>query len=53
MNSLSSKLTSLAAALVVNGLLMGAVGFLFEIQSQPHLSVMSFARELATHPWFI
>jgi hypothetical protein len=37
MNSLSSKLTALAAAVVMNGLIMGAVGFLFEIQS--HVSV--------------
>jgi hypothetical protein len=52
MNTLSTKLTAFAAALMVNGLVMGAVGFLFEIQSHPHLSVVSFARQLATHQWF-
>jgi hypothetical protein len=53
MNTISSKLTALAAALVMNGLIMGAVGYLFEIQSHPHMSVFSFARQVATHQWFI
>ena len=53
MNAISSKLTALAAALVMNGLIMGAVGFLFEIQSHPHVSVMSFARQVVTHQWLI
>jgi hypothetical protein len=52
MNTLSTKLTAFAAALMVNGLVMGAVGFLFELQSHPHLTVISFARQLATHQWF-
>jgi hypothetical protein len=51
MNTISSKLTALAAALVMNGLIMGAVGYLFEIQSHPHMSVLSFARAVATHQW--
>jgi hypothetical protein len=53
MSSLSSKLTALAVALVMNSLIMGAVGFLFELQSRPHLTVLSFARQLVTHPWLI
>jgi hypothetical protein len=52
MNTLSSKLATLAAALVMNSLIMGAVGFLFELQSQPHLSAISFARHIAAHQWF-
>jgi len=52
MNALASKLTALAAALLMNSLIMGAVGYLFEIQSHPHMSVISFARQLATHQWF-
>src|ERR1700677_801271 len=44
MNTLSSKLTTFAAALAMNSLIMGALGFLFELQSHPHLSVISFAR---------
>jgi hypothetical protein len=51
MNTLSTKLTAFAAALMVNGLVMGAVGYLFEIQSHPHLTLISFARQLATHQW--
>jgi hypothetical protein len=52
MNTLSTKLTAFTAALMVNGLVMGAVGFLFELQSHPHLTVISFARQLATLQWF-
>ena len=52
MNTLSSKLTALAAAFLMNGLVMGAVGYLFELQSHPHLSVISFTRAVATHQWF-
>ena len=52
MNTLSTKLTAFAAALMVNSLIMGAVGYLFEIQSHPHLSVVSFARQIAAHQWF-
>jgi hypothetical protein len=33
MNTISSKLAALAIALVVNSLIMGAVGYLFEAQS--------------------
>jgi hypothetical protein len=53
MNALSSKLTALAAALLMNGLIMGAVGYLFELQSHPHISVISFARQVAAHQWLI
>jgi hypothetical protein len=52
MNTITSKLTTLAAALVMNGLIMGAVGYLFEIQSHPQMSVISFARQVVTHQWF-
>ena len=52
MNTLSSKLAALATALAANCLLMGAVGFLFEIQSHPHMSVISFARQVVAHQWF-
>jgi hypothetical protein len=53
MNTLSSKLTAFAAALVMNSLIMGAVGYLFEIQSQPHMSVISFAWQIVAHQWLI
>jgi hypothetical protein len=47
MNTISSKLTAFAAALLMNGLIMSAVALLFELQSHPHL--VSFARQLAVH----
>jgi hypothetical protein len=53
MNTLSSKLTALAAALLVNSLIMGAVGFLFEIQSHPHMAALALARQVAAHQWFV
>jgi hypothetical protein len=53
MNALSNKLTAFGAALVMNSLIMGAVGFLFEIQSHPHMSVMSFAKAVVAHQWLI
>jgi hypothetical protein len=49
MNAIPSKLSALAAALVMNSLIMGAVGYLFEIQSHPHMSLLSFARQVAAH----
>jgi hypothetical protein len=52
MTTISSKLTALAAAIVMNSLILGALGYLFEVQSRPHLSVFSFA-ELVAHQWFI
>jgi hypothetical protein len=51
MNAISSKLTAFAAALMVNGLVMGAVGYLFALQSHPHLSAISFARAVVAHQW--
>ena len=53
MNTISSKLAAFVIALTVNSLIMGAVGFLFEIQSHPHMSVISFARAVAAHRWLI
>lgn len=38
MNTLATKLTALAAALVMNSLIMGAVGFLFELQTHPQVA---------------
>jgi hypothetical protein len=52
MTTLSTKLSAFTAALLVNSLVMGAVGYLFEIQSHPHLSVVSFAKAVATQQWF-
>jgi hypothetical protein len=53
MNTLSSKFPALAAAFLVNSLIMGAVGYLFELQSHPQLTVASFARAVVAHQWLI
>jgi hypothetical protein len=31
---------------------MGAIGYLFETQSHPHMSAISFAKAVATLQWF-
>jgi hypothetical protein len=51
MNTLSSKLAAFGAALAMNGLVMGALGYLFVLQSHPHLSAIAFARAVVTHQW--
>jgi hypothetical protein len=51
MNTLSTKLSALAAALIMNSLIMGAVGYLFEVQSRPQSPVAAVARDLGTHQW--
>jgi hypothetical protein len=53
MNTFSAKLSAVAAALLINGLVMGALGYLFEIQSHPHMSVISFAKAVVAHQWLI
>jgi hypothetical protein len=53
MNTLSFKLTTFAATLAMNGLIMSGVVYLFALQAHPHLSAVSFAREVLTHQWFI
>ena len=44
MNTLTSKFTAFAAALAMNGLVFGALGFAFVLQSQPHMSAITFAK---------
>ena len=53
MNTLSTKLTAFGAALLMNGLLMGALGYLFVLQSHPNMSAISFARALVTQQWIV
>jgi hypothetical protein len=47
LNTLSSKLTAFAAALTMNGLLFGALGYLFALQSPAQFSAITFARIVA------
>jgi Na+-transporting NADH:ubiquinone oxidoreductase subunit NqrD len=53
MNTLSTKLTAFTAALVTNCLIMGAVGYLFALQAQPHLSAIAFAHKIVAHSWLV
>jgi hypothetical protein len=52
MSTISSRLTTLAAAVLVNGMIMAAVGYFFALQSHPHLSAIAFTREVIAHRWF-
>jgi hypothetical protein len=49
MNTLASKLTAFAAALAMNGLLLGALGYLFALHSHPNMSAISFAKAVVAH----
>ncbi len=51
MNTITSKLTAFAAAFTINGLVLGALGYLFALQTQPHLSVIAFAHKVVAHQW--
>ena len=51
MNTLTSKLTAFAAAVLMNSLIMGGVAFLFALQSHPNL--FAIARTVAVHQWFV
>jgi hypothetical protein len=49
LNTLSTKLTAFAAALMMNGLVMGALGYLFVLQSAPNMSAITFAKAVVAH----
>jgi hypothetical protein len=49
MNTLASKLTAFAAALAMNGLVFGALGYLFALQSQPTMTAIAFAQGIVGH----
>jgi len=51
LNTLSSKLTAFAAALAINGLVLGALGYLFALQSHPNMSAVAFAKAVVAHQW--
>jgi hypothetical protein len=50
-NTLSSKLTAFAAALAMNGLLLGGLGYLFVLQSHPNMSAIGFAKAVVASQW--
>ena len=49
LNTLSSKLTAFAAALAMNGLVLGGLGYLFALQSHPNMSAISFVKGVVAH----
>jgi hypothetical protein len=51
LNTLSSKLTAFAAALAMNGLVLGALGYLFALQYPPTMSAIGFAKAVVAHQW--
>jgi hypothetical protein len=51
LNTLSTKLAAFAAALLMNGLVMGALGYLFVLQSDPNMSAIAFAKAVVAHQW--
>jgi hypothetical protein len=51
LNTLSSKLAAFAAALAMNGLVFGALGYLFALQSHPNMSAIAFAKAVVAHQW--
>ena len=53
MNTLPAKLSAVAAAFATNGLIMTGVIYLFALQTDPHISVISLARRLVAHQWLI
>jgi hypothetical protein len=50
---ISSKLAALAVALMMNGFLFGGVAYLFDAQTPQHLSVFTFAKQMAAFQWVI
>ena len=49
MNTLSSKLAAFAAALAMNGFVLGALGYLFVLQSHPSMSAIAFVKAVVAH----
>jgi hypothetical protein len=50
---ISSKLAALAIALMMNGFIIGGVAYLFDAQTQPHLPLISFAKQFPAFQWLI
>jgi hypothetical protein len=51
MNTLSTKITAFAGALLANAIVMSAVGYCFTLQSNAHVTALAFAKAVVTHPW--
>jgi hypothetical protein len=44
---ISTKLAALAIALMMNGLILGGVAYLFDVQTQQPLSLLALAKQIA------
>jgi hypothetical protein len=51
MNTLSSKLAAFAAALAMNGLVLGGLGYCFALQSNTPMTTIALAKAIAAHQW--
>jgi hypothetical protein len=49
LNTVPSKLTAFAAALAMNSLVLGALGYLFVLQTHPNTSAISFVKAVVAH----
>ncbi len=49
MNTFLTKLTAFAGALLMNGFIMGALGYLFVLQSDPNVTAIAFAEAVVAH----
>ena len=50
---ISSKLAALAIALMMNSVIIGGIAYLFDAQTEQHLSVFTFAKQMAAFQWLI
>lgn len=50
---ITSKLAALAIALMMNSVIIGGVAYLFDTQNHQPVSVLSFAKQMATFQWVI
>jgi hypothetical protein len=50
---ISTKLTALAVALMMNGFILGGVAYLFDAHAPQHLSMISLAKQVATYRWLM
>jgi hypothetical protein len=44
---ISSKLAALAIALMMNSLILGGVAYLFDVQAEQHLTLLSLVKQIA------
>lgn len=50
---ISSTLSAFAVALIMNALLFCGVAYLFDLQTQPHQTLISLAKRIVSIQWLI